>query len=193
MMENYARLKGYEFSIGYEKALEYVVLEYPFSFWQYHHIPCDEIPGPEQPAWQWFEHLKHVVAISSYSDRAMNSVSMYQFITQLGYYAYPMKGLTDLLSDGTNYPNRRFAPNYKNLKYQPEVMQDVQAWLEKHGDHIIAIYGAQDPWSAPQLNLPRERQYLKKVLPKGNHYTFIRTFPEDEQTEILNLLKEWIK
>ncbi|UCE06105.1 MAG: hypothetical protein JSW07_21395, partial [bacterium] len=71
----YSKGKDYEFSIGLEKAFEYIVLEYPFSFWQYHKLDCNEIPDEAASADEMLEHLRTVVSFSSYSDYALNSAS----------------------------------------------------------------------------------------------------------------------
>jgi len=105
----YALGRGYTYSVGLEKALEYIVLEYPFSFWQYHHIDCDSIPAKDATPDEMLEHLLRVVSFSAYSDRAMSSASMFQFCTELGYYGYVQKNIKDLLSSDF-YPNCAFAP-----------------------------------------------------------------------------------
>jgi len=187
----YTKGKGYKYSIGLEKAFEYVVLEYPFSFWQYKEIDCNTIPTSTYSTDEIFEHLLDVVSFSSYADKSMNSASMFQFSTQLGYYGYVTKNVVDLLSCD-DYPNSAFAPQVPELKYDPEPMQKINEWLQEEGNNFIYIYGANDPWSAPAVNISDKVNSKKYYLNRGNHFTFIKTFPEEKQEEILNTIREWI-
>ena len=84
LFKQFAQQKHYDYSIGLEAALEYAVLEYPFSFWQYYKIECDSIPDSTASAECIFNHLKRVVALSSYNDHALNSPAMYQFFHAVG-------------------------------------------------------------------------------------------------------------
>ncbi|MCP5108880.1 MAG: peptidase [bacterium] len=192
LFKKYAREKTYNFSIGEEKAFEYVVLEYPFSFWQYKKIDCGTVPGEGASPEVVFEHLKGVVAFSSYSDRAMNSPSMYQFFTEFGYYGYVKAHVKDLLSD-TDYSNGAYAPRDVRLKYNPEVMKQLSDWLQTEGNNIIYIYGDLDPWSAPAVELTGKTNALKIFLKGGNHFTFINTFPVEQKGKIMSTLSGWLK
>ncbi len=174
-----------------EKAFEYIVLEYPFSFWQYHHIECEFIPDENASPDEMLEHLDRVVSFSSYSDRAMNSPSMYQFLTELGYYGYVTKNVDDLLSS-TDYSNTVFAPQNTDLVYNAEVMQDIERWLKDFGNNILYIYAENDPWSAPSVALSSRVNAEKRILSSGNHYTFIRNFPDTEREDICSILGNWL-
>jgi hypothetical protein len=187
----YAKGKGYSYSIGEEKAFEYIVLEYPFSFWQYTEADCNDIPGEGAAADEILEHVRDVVSFWSYSDHAMDSAAMYQFCTQLGYYGYVTKNVADLLSD-TDYPNCAYAPKDADVIYDPEPMQRLNDWLQNDGENIIYIYGADDPWSAPFVDTSSNNNARTYFLDGGNHFTFIETFPPTERDEIVSLLKIWL-
>jgi hypothetical protein len=187
----YAKGKGYEYSIGLEKAFEYIVLEYPFSFWQYHKIDCGEIPDEGASADEMLEHLRAVVSFSSYSDYAMNSASMYQFSTELGYYGYVTKNVKELLSS-SDYPNSAFAPQNTPLIFDPEPMQKLNDWLQNYGNNIIYIYAELDPWSATGVEVTDQTNALKMTLKGGNHFTFINSFPVMEKEMSIDALKSWL-
>ena len=191
LFEWYAKGKGYEYSIGAEKAFEYVVLEYPFSFWQYTDADCGAIPDTHATADEVLDHLREVVSFWSYSDEAMNSASMYQFCTQLGYYGYVTENVSDLLSD-TDYPNCAYAPCVDAV-YDPEPMRDLDLWLKTSGDNIIYIYGADDPWSAPYVDTSSQNNARTFFLDGGNHFTFIETFLPAKRDEINELLQSWLE
>jgi len=191
LFEAYSDERGYTYSVGLEKALEYVVLEYPFSFWQYHHIDCCKIPDEGAPADSILAHLRRVVSFSSYSDRAMNSAAMFQFTTQLGYYGYVTKNVQDLLSN-TEYPNSAYAPQDADLTFDPRPMEALNGWLQEHGHRILYIYGEQDPWAAPGVVITGKADALTMTLKGENHYTFITSFPDEEREKILTTLERWL-
>jgi hypothetical protein len=188
----YSKGKGYSYAIGEEKAFEYIVLEYPFSFWQYTEADCDSIPGQGATADEILEHVRDVVSFWSYSDDAMDSAAMYQFCTQLGYYGYVTRNVTDLLSD-TDYPNCAYAPRDADVIYDPEPMRRLSGWLRDNGDNIVYIYGADDPWSAPFVDTSSYNNAQTFFLAGGNHFTFIETFSTSERDEIVRLLNSWLK
>lgn len=187
-----AKEKSYTYSIGEEAAYEYMVLEYPFSFWQYHKLSCDEIPGEGADTKTLFAHLKKVVALSAYSDLSLNATSMYQFFTELGYYGYVRYYLTDWLSGAYNYSNKIFAPQGIEINFDPSAMQDIQAWLQTEGNNMLYIYGELDPWSAPAVDVSEKTNSMKMFAKGENHYTFINTFPTEEREKILLKLEEWL-
>lgn len=192
MFEEYANEKKYTYSIGLEKGFEYCVLEYTFSFWQYHHIPCTDIPGETATPREIFDHLEKVVYLGSYADDAMNSPSMYQFCTEFGYYGYVREHLKDLLSD-THYPNCAYAPKDVSLAFNPQIMQDLYDWLQTKGNNMIYIYGDQDPWSAPYVKPSPQTNAVTVFLEGGNHFTFIDTLLPEQKKQVLSNLRKWLK
>ncbi len=191
LLRSHAWDKELHFSIGLMKALEYIVLEYTFSFWQYHHIDPMTVPERDATPKQLFNHLIKIVNPGSYADRSMNSPSMYQFSTQLGYYGYVKKNVADLLSRD-HYPNWAYAPQNVDLCYDPQLMININKWIQTCGNRMLFIYGDHDPWSAPQVMLTGETDALKMIHKGGNHYTWIRTFPEDQREIILATLQRWL-
>ena len=92
-----------------------------------------------------------------------------------------------------SYSNYTYSPQVPELEYDPEPMQKINQWLQNEGNNFIYIYGENDPWSAPAINISPNVNSKKYYLKSGNHYTFIKTFPKDKQEEILKILMEWIK
>jgi hypothetical protein len=194
LYEEYCEEKAFTFTkITPLKAFEYTVLEYPFSFWQYHTIDCNVIPGEGATPQEMFDHLREVVSLGSYTDRAFNSTAMKQFATELGYYRYVTKNIKDLLSEEEDdYPNNAFAPEDAGLTFNPTFMEDINKWLLTQGNNIIYIYGENDPWSAPHLkNLGATNAKIFWVK-NGNHYSFIRTLSQTQQEEVFQTLEEWL-
>jgi hypothetical protein len=69
---------------GVEKAIEYAILEYTFSFWQMGHS-CNDIPT-DPTAQEAFDHIMKIVGIDFYSDGVIDFYehAFYQFMTQIG-------------------------------------------------------------------------------------------------------------
>ena len=194
MYEKYCKTKGYTFKrITPLKSIEYCVLEYPFSFWQYHNFNISEIPDSTKSFEKLLNHLLKVVNAGSYTDRAFDSVSMYQFSTELGYYGYVTKNVSDLLSeDRSNYTNTAFAPSFLRHEFNHEFMKDVIEWLLKKGEKIVYVYGENDPWSAPSIEIPKDLDAVKVYVKNGNHYSFIRNLGNDKQKIIISALHKWL-
>ena len=152
----------------------------------------EDIPGENAIPDEMLQHLLDVVYAGSYADESMNSPSMYQFSTELGYYGYVQKNVKDLLSDD-EYPNYAYAPQNTVLDYSPDNMKKINKWLQNKGNRIIYIYGELDPWSAPAIELTGHADALKTYLKGGNHFTLIRDFPEEEKNRIIKKLEYWLK
>lgn len=194
LYEAYCAEKNYTFNkISSLKAFEYTVLEYPFSFWQYHTLDCGSIPGERATPQEMFDHLREVVSLSSYTDRAFNSLAMKQFATELGYYGYVTKNVIDLLSEGEDdYPNNTFAPQDADLTFDPTFMEDINKWLLTQGNNILYIYGENDPWSAPHLEYLGATNAKMYWVKNGNHYSFIRTLSAAQQVDVFQTLEDWL-
>jgi hypothetical protein len=194
LYKTYSEENGYTFhKITPLKALEYTVLEYPFSFWQYHTLDCSAIPGERATPQEMFDHLKDVVSLSSYTDMAFNSTAMKQFATELGYYRYVTKNVIDLLSEGEDdYPNKTFGPKDADLTFNPPFMEDINKWLLTKGNNILYIYGENDPWSAPHLEYLGATNAKMFWVKNGNHFSFIRTLSVAQQDDVLQTLEAWL-
>ncbi|MCK5077217.1 MAG: hypothetical protein KAR38_12625, partial [Calditrichia bacterium] len=102
------------------------------------------------------------------------------------------KNVKDLLSDD-KYPNYAFAPQNTILDYSPDKMKNLNKWLQEKGNRIVYIYGDRDPWSASEVELKgKTTDALKIYLKGGNHFTFIKTFPEEERKQIIWKIKRWL-
>ena len=75
--------------LTFEEAMEYAVLEYPFSFWQWGGV-CNEIPSADATLDEVLDHFLEVSGISFFSDIDMEryAAHYYQAGTQMGYYSY---------------------------------------------------------------------------------------------------------
>ena len=193
-LKDWAGVKGHSFNLaGHSKALEYAVLEFTFSFWQWGGR-CQDIPGPGASTRENFKYVNSIVGFDFYSDRTFKRLypSYYQHELELGYYGFPTGHLDDLLQDVKDPDNMFFAPPGTDIKYNSEYMQPVLEYVEGHGDRMIYIYGELDTWSACAVNPSPLTDHLKLVLEGGSHATRLKDFSKEDQEKVYAKLREWL-
>ncbi len=181
--------------LGPDAAYEYTVLEYSFSFWQWHKRDCQGIPEGTESLESIVEHWLEISNPYYFSDRgiAYLTPSYYQMLTELGYYGYditPFKDLLTTLSDPDFVFN---LPEGIEVKFNPAAMADIHEWITTQGNNMIFIYGELDTWSASAVQLTGQTNALKMVLKDGDHRTYIRSFPAQEKERMLLALEDWLK
>jgi hypothetical protein len=192
--KKYAVAKKMEFTeVPFSEALEYAVLEFPFSFWQWGG-KCDEIPLETASAKDLFDYLNKVVGVGTYNDKMYFNYlpSYYQHLSELGYYGFDFSPVADLLQVVKSTSNDRFAPKDVLIKYNPKYIKKVRNYVETKGDHILYIYGGYDTWFSCSPSPNPKLDALKMVLPQGSHATRVKDFPEKEQSLILETLNRWL-
>ena len=192
--QNFASEKGMSFTeIPIAEALEYAVLEFPFSFWQWGGN-CDEIPADDASAKEQIDYINSIVGLSFYNDKTYYDLlpSYYQHMVELGYYGFdttPVKDLIQIVHEPTNL---RFAPKDVDLTYNPDYIKEVRDFVENKGKKILYIYGEYDTWGACAPTPKPHVDALKMVLPKASHSTRIKDFPKEDQERIYEKLRFWL-
>jgi hypothetical protein len=193
-ISKYANEKEMSFTeLSTEEALEYAVLEFPFSFWQWGGN-CDEIPDNTASAKQLFNYINNIVGISFYNDKTYYDLlpSYYQHSIELGYYGFDTTPVKDLLQVVHNPTNLRFAPKNVDLTYNSNYIKDVRDFVENKGKKILYVYGEYDTWGACAPTPKPHVDALKMVLEKGSHKTRIKDFSEQDQQIIYDKLQNWL-
>lgn len=178
---------------GIKKAIEYAILEYPFSFWQMGYV-CDAVPSEPDPR-TCYNHLKMVVGIAFYSDGVISyyEPSFYQFMTKNGYYGFMHDHLDGLIKHVKVFDNSIFAPRGVSLDYDPSYNEWVKSRLDKKGKRMIYIQGEYDPWGACTYIPPVGKDAMLMILDKGSHRTRMASYPEDQQEMMKKALDRWLK
>lgn len=193
-IENYAVAKGMNFKeVSVEEAMEYAVLEFPFSFWQWGG-DCNEIPSDTSQVVDLFNYLNKIVGISFYNDQTYYDLlpSYYQHMTELGYYGFDIEPVKDLLKVVLKPTNLRFAPKNVDLTYNSKYISEVRDFVENKGKKILYIYGEYDTWGACAPNPKPHVDALKMILQGGSHSTRIKDFSEIDQQIIYDKLQSWL-
>ncbi len=193
-LKHYAKKKKMQFTIvPEEEALEYAVLEFPFSFWQWGG-KCEEIPGENANAKEIFDYINKIVGIGFYSDKTYHNLlpSFYQHMTELGYYGFDTLPVKDMLRYAKKPTNLRFAPKDVDLTYNPEYIKEVRNYIENKGDKILYIYGGYDTWGACAPTPKPGVDAVKMVLPGGSHKTRIKDFDAAGRQKIYSTFLRWL-
>ena len=187
-----SRQNATSFSLSPGEVLEYAVLEFSFSFWQWGG-DCEKIPGPDEEAEVLFDYINDIVSWNFYSNNSISYYlpSFYQFMTELGYYGFLIEPVKDLLVDLKNPSNLRFAPQDTDLTYKP-YLQKVVDFLDEKGDRVLYIYGGYDTWTACGYEPKPGIRALRKDLVKGSHTTRINSFDPLQKREIFDSLSSWL-
>jgi hypothetical protein len=185
--------KGYTFNrIGLEAALEYMVLEYPFAFWQYgSESNCFGIPDMGSSDTVLFDHLSSVSPASFYTDEDITHYEplFYQAYTEFGYCPFMTDHLEDLLLTLTAPSYRAFAPKTP-MTFNPAIMNDIAPWLRSQGQRIIYIYGGIDPWTTAALEPDPGLDCVFVVQAGANHGVQIAEL--DRRAEVISALNRWM-
>jgi len=192
MIQDYMTRSGLNYQVEPVIILEYEVCEYPFSFWQFQNWDCADIPGEEATVEELYNHLEGAGWFRVYSQEYMDFYSpvYYQAYTELGWYRLINDHLEGLLVSDPEPSYSFFAPKNIPLEFQPEVMQDIEQWLQTAGNNIIYIYGGLDPWTAGAIELSGVTNAVKIVQEVADHGAGIETL--DDPEAVYGLLEVWL-
>lgn len=185
---------NYKYLGSLDKAFEYAVLEYSFSFWQWGHS-CADIPK----GGDFDEALAHFISVSDigfFSDRDITAYAphYYQAATQMGYYGYNIQPFKKYLTQFKENPLATFAPTGSNPPtYNNSLNEKVGQWLEDKGNNMLYIYGGSDTWSADRV-IPSAKVNSKSfILPGTDHgRARIKNMDAKMQREFAEQLKQWL-
>lgn len=179
-------------TLGIPAALEYAVLEFSFSFWQFGH-DCNRL-NKDMTDQQAFELFNEIVGFDFYSDDVIEYFrpSYYQFMTENGYYGFIHKPFVDELEVINDYTNMVFCPEAKNLEFDRSYMIKVRNWIYQYGDRIIHIHGELDPWGALRDRIHPDRDAYMIIAKDGDHSTRISSLDEEQKSLIYKAIAEWM-
>ena len=195
VFSHYATTNKMQFTqVPMAEALEYAVLEFSFSFWQWGG-KCDEIPQPNASPKELFDYLNKIVGVGTYDDQGYYNYlpSFYQHLSELGYYGFDLTPVADLLTIVKSSSNDRFEPKDVTIKYNPKYIKKVRNYVENKGDKILYIYGGYDTWYSCAPTPKPNVDALKMVLPTGSHKTRVKDFSDQDKKIIMEKLNKWLE
>jgi hypothetical protein len=181
---------------GLDENFEVTILETPFVFWQYGG-DCSTIPGAKatlQQLYSWYDDIDGWLA-SDDQESAPYFPYDYQAGTQLGYpIVHQRAQLGSLLHWplSAQNPEQDMPPSIPVRPLSQRLMRAVHRWVLTHGNHLLFLYGQEDPWSAERFYLgPGTRDSAIFTIAGGNHVSPYTDLPAAQQKVFVEMLQAW--
>lgn len=194
LFQSYANMSQEKFAINDTTAYEFMVLEFPFSFYQWGSYSLDSIPLEMTKVERMMKPMLSLGLVSFYFKSTLEGLMpfMVQAYRELGYYDYDLDDLKPYLRKVKNSSNIAFVPKELRFEYDETIMNKIYDFIHNRGNRMIYIYGEVDPWSSTSVNPDSRTDALKMVLEGGSHATRIHHFTLEEQEMVLNKIKSWL-
>lgn len=192
MLENLSINQKMSFPFNLDEVFEWAVIQFPFSYWAAGRTESN-IPLPDASKEQLFELLSG--AFSRFTERQLtyNAALYYQQFTELGYHAYPVTHLQDLLLLVKNPNFLVFVPkDARNATFRKDVMLSVLNYLQNDGDNIIYLYGEHDMWTSCAIELTGQTNSIRFVAKDKGHVFNILDLELPEREQVYTALEEWL-
>ena len=190
--------KGYTYKQfgNAHRALEILVLDTPFTFWQYGtQEQCALVPGAGASVDDLWTFMDKTVGWDFYTDAGVAPYApyYYQAGTQLGWPEADESAVRDLLRyPGVSVPRSMVSPEIKFPRFDRFAMRDIDSWVRYQGSRLLFVNGQNDPWSAEPFRLgPGTRDSLAFAVPAGNHGSNIAKLPEKERLAATAAVQRW--
>ena len=192
--KNAAIEKDQVFAVNDTMAYEFMVLEFPFSFFQWGSVDINDIPNQMLSVEDMMRPMNRLGLVNFYFKSTVDGLMpfMVQAYRELGYYDYDLDSLKPYLRKIENSSNIAFVPKELRFDYDTEIMNKVYDFIHNKGDRMIFIYGELDPWFSTSVNPDSRTDAIKLVLSGGSHATRLRHFSPEINEMIINQLNEWL-
>ncbi|MFJ2016240.1 S28 family serine protease [Streptomyces nodosus] len=195
----YAADNGYTFqTVGdLDRAYEAVVLDYVWGFWQYSLLSdCDTIPADAKHATddQIWNTVDTISGFSAYTDQGLETYTpyYYQAGTQLGAPTIHFPHIEKKYLRYGYQPPRNFVPRSIPMKFQPSAMRDVDNWVRQHAEHMLFVYGQNDPWGAEPFHVGKgAKDSYVFTAPGMNHGANVAGLTADQKALATARILDW--
>lgn len=197
MLEELSQQKGYTYNRagGVKKALQLVILEYPFAFWQWG-ANCEEIPEPDCADMDLvFDYLMRISSPDFFDDESIVRLQPFYYaaLTEIGMYDYNVKPFKKYIGSDKNIDFSFTLPEGVARKpFNEKQMQDINKWLQTDASNILFIYGGKDPWAATAVDLKGNWNCRKYIRAEMDHRCRIKDFDPVSKEDLIDTLKEWL-
>ncbi|MGP2436775.1 S28 family serine protease [Streptomyces sp. JW3] len=197
--EAYAAENGYTFdTIGsLDRAYEAVVLDYVWGFWQYSTLAdCADIPADAKNATddEIWTSVDTISGFSFYTDQGLSPYTpyYYQAGTQLGAPTIHFPHIEKKYIRYGYQPPRNFVPRDIPMRFQPFVMDDVDAWVKHNADRMLFVYGENDPWGAEPFRLGKgAHDSYVYMAPGMNHGANVAGLVAEQKAAATARILDW--
>lgn len=176
-----------------EKVFEYLLLEYPFAFYQ-NCFDCKLIPDTTATTAEIVAEIVSVVSPRYYSDafRSKLEPSFYMFYHELGYYEYNLGPYRQWLSSDS-YKNDIFAPQNTALSFDTTYLASLNRFISNPStEKIIFVYGELDPYTAARPALGDNQNCFTVIAKNGCHKSRVADLTAAQQQAIFQQLSTWL-
>lgn len=198
LLKDLAADKGYTYEAvgGVKRALQLIILEYPFAFWQWGISPA-EIPDEEtSEREEIFEHLMRVSSPDFFDDKSIERMRpfFYAALTEIGMYDYKIKPFKKYLENDKEDIDFSFTmpEGVEKKAFNSAQMKAINKWLQTDAEKILFVYGGSDPWYATGVDLKDNWKCRKYVRGDMHHGCRIKDFDPISKEDLLDTLKEWL-
>jgi hypothetical protein len=179
-----------------DRALEILVLEMPFTFWQYYgQAACSTLPPADASTQDLFDFLDQVQGFFFFTDIGTLDLEpyFYQAGTQLGYPDVGTAELADLLRyPGIDTPRSFVSPEIPMGPFQWWAMPDVDLFVRLFGKRQMFIYGQNDPWGAERFQAgPFSVETYVYDVAGGTHNATIAKLSEADRAAATATVFRW--
>lgn len=198
LFQQLAREKQYTYELagGVKRALQLIILEYPFAFWQWGNS-CEEIPSADETtSEEMFGHLVKVSSPTFFEDKEVVKMQpfFYAALTETGMYDYAIKPFKKFLEDEKNIDfSFAFPKEARRKPFDEAQMKAINKWLQTDAEKILFVYGGSDPWYATAVDLKDNWKCRKYVRGDMSHACRIKDFDPVSKEDLIDTLKEWLK
>ena len=196
LFEAFADDTGYTYTLmgGLDPAFESIVMEIPFTFWQYSGENfCSTVPGIGASDQTIFQFISDFVGWWAVADVFFDiyGAYFYQAHSELGFPAVATDHLDDLLQHDPPSVEEGVPPPSSNPVFDLAVMPEIAQWVEGEGQRLMFIYGQYDPWTAGAFELGNAEDSFIFVDPGGTHGARITTLDPEDRNTALAIIHRW--
>ncbi|GLW65492.1 tripeptidyl aminopeptidase [Actinomadura rubrobrunea] len=180
-----------------DRAFENSVMDYEWGFWQYNlQSDCASLPPLDASDDVLYENLNAIAGLEFYTDQGLDPYIpyYYQAGTQLGWPKPQFWHLRPLLRYEESYHPRTYVPRDIPMRYDGgRAMRDIDRWVRHHAEHMLFLYGENDPWGAKPFRLgPGSRDSAVYTAPGMNHSgRLIDRLPDEQRAKAVADLLRW--
>jgi hypothetical protein len=179
-----------------DKAFEMLVLEMPFTFWQFTGQDfCSAVPLADASNQEIFDFLDLVQSFFFWIDEGVLDFEpyYYQAGTQLAYPRVADEHLAGLLRyPGADVPRSFVSPEIAMPPFQWWAMPDIDFYVRFIGRKEMFIYGETDPWGAERFELsPFSQDSYVYEAPMTNHSANIAQLTPEDAAAATATLRRW--
>ncbi len=193
MMVEYIEKFGLTFSSDPDEEFESEVSAYWWSFWQYYSINPKPTPEKDAEEQAKFDQFAEVCGITGISDEAIKLFTpfAYQVYAEMGYPVVDDRHLEDLYISGGYSTVEFFKTEYGvDIVFDPSIGVDVIKWIQNHGNNILFIYGALDPFTGGAIELTGNTNAIRIIREGQDHLLKIEDLPRPQM--LVDTIREWM-